>query len=108
MERAAIVALPYLTASQSGVIPTAYAFGKAVVATAVGGIPAMVRDHETGLLIPPNDAPALRGALQELMANPEERAKLGQAGREFAMTELSWESIAEKHAAFYQRFVNRK
>ena len=41
MERASVVALPYLSASQSGVIPTAYAFGKPVIATAVGGIPDM-------------------------------------------------------------------
>ena len=105
MERASIVALPYLTASQSGVIPTAYAFGKAVVATAVGGIPSMVRDHETGLLVPPNDRSALSNALKELMEDPLERCRLGKAGNEFAMSELSWDSIAEKHAVFYQHFV---
>ncbi len=107
MERASIVALPYLTASQSGVIPTAFAFGKAVAATAVGGIPDMVRDHETGLLVPPNDADALRNALQTLMADPELRSRLGKAGREFAAAELSWTSIAEKHAAFYRQFSGR-
>ena len=106
MERASIVALPYLSASQSGVIPTAYAFGKAVVATAVGGIPSMVRNEETGLLVPPNDATALRNALQRLMDDPELRSRLGEAGRQFAASELSWTSIARKHADFYQRFLN--
>ncbi|MBR6089514.1 MAG: glycosyltransferase family 4 protein [Anaerolineaceae bacterium] len=104
MERAAIVALPYLTASQSGVIPAAFAFGKAVVATAVGGIPDMVRDNETGLLVPPNDVNALREALKRLMDDPVLRFELGSAGREFAATELAWGSIAEKHAAFYAKF----
>lgn len=108
MERAAIVALPYLTASQSGVIPTAYAFGKAVAATAVGGIPSMVKDHETGLLVPPNNISALREALQILIEDPELRKRLGKAGQKFASTELSWTSIAEKHAAFYNNFLNRK
>lgn len=106
MERASIAALPYLTASQSGVIPTAYAFGKAVVATAVGGIPSMVRDEETGLLIPPNDAAALQNALRRLMYDPELRSRLGAAGKQFAATELSWTSIAEKHADFYLRFLS--
>ncbi len=104
MQRSAIVALPYLSASQSGVIPTAYAFGKAVVASAVGGIPDMVRDGETGLLVPPDDPEALRSALRRLIDDPALRSRLGEAGRAFAGTELSWASIAEKHIAFYRHF----
>ncbi len=105
MQRAAIVALPYISASQSGVIPTAYAFGKPVAATAVGGIPDMVRDGETGLLVPPNDPEALRDAIKRLMDDPELRSRLGNAGRVFAAEELSWESIAAKHADFYRKFT---
>ena len=107
MEQATIIALPYLSASQSGVIPTAFAFGKPVVATAVGGIPDMVRDRETGLLIPPNDPQALRSALSELMHDPDLRNKLGRAGQEFAASALSWESIARKHLDFYHRYLGR-
>ena len=108
MEQASIVALPYLSASQSGVIPTAFAFGKPVVATQVGGIPDMVHDGETGLLIPPNDPAALQKALSGLMQDPELRSKLGSAGKEFASSELSWESIAEKHVSFYEQFLRSK
>ena len=108
MEQAAIVALPYLSASQSGVIPTAFAFGKPVIASAVGGIPDMVRDRETGLLIPPDDPGALRAALSELMQDTSLCERLGEAGKKFAETELSWTSIAEKHAAFYERFIKRE
>lgn len=106
MQRAAIVALPYLSASQSGVIPTAFAFGKPVTATRVGGIPDMVRDGETGLLVPPNDPEALRSALKRLMDDPDLRSRLGKAGQEFARTELSWTSIAEKHAEFYRKLIS--
>ena len=105
MERCAITALPYLSASQSGVIPTAFAFGKPVVATAVGGIPDMVRERITGLLVPPNDPESLRTALKELMYDPGLREKLGQAGKEFAAAELSWDSIARKHVDFYRHFI---
>ena len=104
MQRAAIVALPYISASQSGVIPTAFAFGKPVVATRVGGIPDLVKDEETGLLIPPNDPEALRSALERLMGDPALRRRLGEAGKEFAAKELSWASIAEKHKEFYKKF----
>lgn len=105
MEQASIVALPYLSASQSGVIPTAFAFGKPVVATAVGGIPDMVHDSETGLLIPPNDPAALQKALSGLMHHPELRSKIGSAGKNFAASELSWDAIAEKHLTFYEQFL---
>ena len=71
----------------------------------MGGIPDMVRDRETGLLIPPNDVNALRDALQQLMSDPDLRIRLGEAGRKFAASELSWTSIAEKHAAFYRHFI---
>ncbi len=105
MQRAAITALPYLSASQSGVIPTAFAFAKPVIATRVGGIPDMVHDGETGLLVPPNDPDELRKALKRLMDDPELRARLGKAGHEFANSELSWDSIAQKHLGFYRKFV---
>ena len=107
MEEASIAALPYLSASQSGVIPTAFAFGKPVIATAVGGIPDMVRDGETGLLVPPNDPDALRDALRKLMQDSDLRAKLGKSGQEFALKELSWTSIAEKHLDFYRKFLKQ-
>ena len=105
MQRCAITALPYISASQSGVIPTAYAFGKAVIATNVGGIPDMVRDGETGLLVPPNDPEALRAGLRRLMEDPALRSRLGAAGKRFSQTELAWDAIAEKHLDFYQKFL---
>ena len=94
------------TDMQSGVIPTAYAFSKPVLATRVGGIPDMVREGETGLLVPPNDPGALQDALRRLITDPPLRARLGKAGKKFAEEELSWTAIAEKHADFYRKFIN--
>ncbi len=105
MEQAAVVALPYISASQSGVIPTAFAFGKAVIATNVGGIPDMVKDNETGILVPPNDPDALREGLRRLMTDPGLRVRLGAAGKRFAEENLSWDAIAKKHAVFYKEIV---
>ena len=105
MEEASIVALPYISASVSGIVPTAFAFGKAVAASAVGGIPDMVHDHETGLLVPPNDPAAMREALRELMSDAELRKRLEKAGKKFAESELTWDSIAEKHIPFYRKFL---
>ena len=62
-----VVVLPYLSATQSGIIQIAYGFGKPVVATAVGGIHEVVLDGETGKLVPPADEPALYEAMLTLL-----------------------------------------
>ncbi len=108
MQRASIVALPYLSASQSGVIPTAFAFRKAVIATGVGGIPDMVQDHRTGILIPPNDPEALTQAINELIEHPLLREKVGENGFAYANEHLGWNAIARKHLAFYEQILTGK
>ncbi|MEA3210127.1 MAG: hypothetical protein QOE70_3184 [Chthoniobacter sp.] len=65
-QRAHVVALPYRAASQSGVAHMAFAFGKPVVSTRVGGLPDIVHDGKNGLLVPPGDAPAFAAALERL------------------------------------------
>jgi D-inositol-3-phosphate glycosyltransferase len=59
-----VLVLPYHAASQSGVIPVAYALGRPVIATRVGGLPEVVTS-ETGALVPPRDAAALAAAIQQ-------------------------------------------
>lgn len=60
-----VLVLPYLSASQSGVIQIAYALGRPVIATRVGGLPEVVFPGQTGLLIPPGDVDALAMAVRE-------------------------------------------
>ncbi|MEO7435150.1 MAG: glycosyltransferase [Candidatus Binatia bacterium] len=63
-----LVVLPYWEASQSAVVPLAMACRRGVVATAVGGLPDLVQDGVTGLLVPPRDAPALAAAIVRALA----------------------------------------
>lgn len=58
-----VVVLPYLEATQSGVLQMAYAFGKPVIVTSAGGLAEVVRDGETGLVVPPKDSSALTEAI---------------------------------------------
>lgn len=62
----------------------AMAAGRPVVASAVGGLMGIVADGETGILVPPGDAAALRSALQQLLADPLLRARMGAEGRKRA------------------------
>ena len=104
-QQASIVVLPYIEASQSGIVPLAYAFGKPVVASRIGGLEDVVEDGETGLLVPPADSKKLAEALISLLKNPLRRQKMGQLARQFANTELSWESIAERTLGVYKKIV---
>ena len=66
------------------VIVEAMACGKPVVASAIGGIPDIILDGISGLLVKPNDADALREALRTLLLDPNKRAQMGKIGQERA------------------------
>jgi alpha-maltose-1-phosphate synthase len=83
----------------------AMACGTAVVASRVGGIPEVVSDGVTGLLVPPDDPAALAAALNELIRDPARAARYGQAGRDRAVAEFSWQTVAAETAALYAELV---
>ena len=80
----------------------AMAHGRAVVATAVGGLPDMVVDGKTGLLVPPGDARSLRAAIDRLLADADLRRRLGAAGRERIARLSSWERVIDQTRAAYE------
>jgi glycosyltransferase involved in cell wall biosynthesis len=91
---ARVVALPYLSATQSGVLQQAFREGTAVVVTTVGTLPEMVTDRESGLLVPPGDSAALAAAISEVLADPDLAVRLGARGLELSQTVHSWPAIA--------------
>ncbi|MGB9281737.1 MAG: glycogen synthase [Pseudonocardiaceae bacterium] len=89
----------------------AMACGTAVVASAVGGIPEVVDDGVTGLLVPYDEQDVegfqrdLAHQINEVLADPERAAAMGQAGRKRAITEFSWSTVADRTVALYQQLL---
>ena len=84
IEAASIVVVPSRREGYGVVAREAMAYGRPVVATAVGGLPDAVEDGRTGLLVPPRDPDALRAALERLLADPDLRCALGGCARDVA------------------------
>ena len=100
--RAAIVACPSHREGFGVACAEAMAYGKPVVATAVGGLRDLVVDGETGLLVPPGDAAALRAALNRLLGDRELRRRLGAAALQRARRTLAWDAASASIVAAYE------
>lgn len=79
----------------------ALACGTPVVASAVGGIKEIILPGKNGLLVPPEDPPALAGAINQLLSRPQWCRRLGAQGRKYVQERFSWEQIALQTKAFY-------
>jgi rhamnosyl/mannosyltransferase len=99
--------LPSRTRSEAFgiVLLEAMARSKPVVATQVGGIPYVVREGETGILVPPFDPIPLAEAICQLLGDPELRHRMGQAGREHVLTNFTREPVTRQLLAIYERLL---
>jgi len=78
------------------------------ISTCVGGIPEVVRDGQTGVLVPFGDVEAFAGAIEGLKRDPNRRAALGQAARATAHAEFSAEVIVPRYEALYRRMCDER
>lgn len=108
MQRARMVVLPYTDASQSGAAATAFAFGRPVIATRVGGLAEMVTHGKTGLLVAPNDPGALARAIRTLARDPRRAAAMGRAAAAVGRGVGSWKRIAGQHMDLYRQVLGNR
>ena len=102
MAIARVVAFPYRNSSQSGSLQMAYSFGKAVIATRVGGLPEVVEHGKSGLLVEQGSIADLANAMQRLIDDPDLAFRMGEYARELSQTRFSWEAIAGQVLEEYQ------
>jgi len=90
-------------------IPAAEAMGceVAVVASDAGGLPEVVENGVTGLIVPRGDSKALAQAIGSLLADPQRRTRMGQAGRERALRLFDWDRSAEQFEEIYREVASR-
>ncbi len=84
------------------VLLEAMAAGKPVISTRVGGIPEVIGDEVTGLLVPPGDAKALSEAIIYLLTHPEEAKRMGDEGRVLCQEKFSTETMVKRIEELYE------
>jgi glycosyltransferase involved in cell wall biosynthesis len=102
MELASVVVYPYRNSTQSAALQVAYAFGRPVVATRVGGLPEAVEDGRSGFLVSPQAPEELAAAILKILDDPQLAAQLGAYARHLSETQHSWTPIARQLLAVYR------
>lgn len=103
MHLADVVVVPSVHEELGGTILEAMALYRPVVATAVGGIPEVVRDHDTGCLVPPRDPAAIAAAVASLLADETLRARVVERARERVLAGFESAQVADRLHAAYTR-----
>lgn len=102
LRRAPVLVMPSRSEGLPMALLEGMAYGMAIVATAVGGIPEVLADGAEGLLVPPEDPAALAAALRRLAADPGLRTRLGAAARARA-ERLDADDVAARLEVLYRR-----
>lgn len=107
-QNAKFVVCPYLDATQSGVIMTAYTMNKAVIATKVGALEETVINNETGITIQPANSEELFTAISRLYSQPELLSRLEENIKsKYQKGNNSWTEIAQKYISFFKQNLSK-
>jgi glycosyltransferase involved in cell wall biosynthesis len=101
-----LVALPYTTVSQSGILNLAFAFKKPVIISNLFE-EAKTVDKKMGLVVPPKSPKILAKAIIEILKDPQKAKKYGQRGFQYGQKELSFKKVAQKTYSAYQKAIKK-
>lgn len=96
MAEASVFCLPTRIEPFGIVVVEAFCQALPVVATRIGALSDLVREGETGLLVPPDDPPALAAALLELLRDPAKCRRFGERGSEMMRADYAWDAVGAK------------
>ncbi len=101
-----IVVLPYLDATQSGVLSTALAYNKPIIITRTGSMPDMIEHGKTGLIVSPNNVKALSAAIIFLLKNKKLKSDIIQNSKNRLKGDLSWTQLTKSGEGALQDAYN--
>ena len=107
LQRATLFVAPSLYESFGLVFLEAMRYGTPVIGTRVGGIPEVVEDGESGVLVPPESPESLAAAILDLLGDPTRRALLGENGRKRFQAQFSVNRMAEQMITIYQHVIQK-
>jgi glycosyltransferase involved in cell wall biosynthesis len=105
-QSATLLALPYIEASESGVLHIAFSLGLPVVATLVGGFPDAIEHGQTGLLVPSRKVEPLTEAIVKLLEDVEARERMARNALAVADAEHGWDDAAQRLVSVYESLTH--
>ena len=105
MKSSYVVVVPSRMESLPTTIKEAFFLKIPVVATNVGGIPELVKNNETGLLVPANNPQKLAESVNKLLENKQNANQLANSGYEFIIKNMTWDVILPKYIEFYENLL---
>ncbi len=106
LKESSVLVIPSRMESIPQVIKEAFYLKVPIIATNVGGIPELITDNITGILVPPNSQELLQNAINKLLLDNETAKRLSDAGYEFVMNNLTWEVLLPEYIKFYENLVD--
>ena len=97
-----VVVVPSRMESLPTTVKEAFYLNVPVVATNVGGIPELIKDNETGMLVPSENPDKLADAVNELLFDKQKAKRLANSGNNFVKSHMTWDIILPKYIQFYE------
>ena len=102
IKSSSIVVVPSRMESLPTIVKEAFFLNVPVIGTDVGGIPELITNNETGILVPPENPGKLADAVNELLSDKEKAEKLATNGNIFVKNNMTWDVILPKYIQFYE------
>lgn len=102
MKSSSIVVVPSRMESLPTTVKEAFYLNVPVIGTDVGGIPELIKNNETGIIVPPENSSKLAQAINELLSNKEKSERLAANGNTFVKNYMTWDVMLPKYIQFYE------
>jgi len=102
-----VVVVPSRMESLPTTVKEAFYLNVPVVATNVGGIPELIKDNETGMLVPSENPDKLADAVNELLSDKQKAKRLANNGNTFVKSNMTWDIILPKYIQFYEDLLTK-